>query len=185
MTLATYITVLGPVPVEKLYTLVDSMVNDSGEPSIVERTPGKISNRAGQGNRSMLDITYGLDGPIDEQVEGLIEYERERAAYPDEPDYGISDWYAPLPYCAKIRLDTAYGFDEPGIGSCSDLHGAIILAVAAFAADYATGIMWRNEYTGEWFEGFDGLDDFATNGASALSWFENLALPAMTKVGFQ
>ena len=77
----------------------------------------------------------------------------------------------------------ARDLDEPGIGSCNDLHAAIILAVAAFAADFGSSIMWRNEYTGEWFEGYDGLDDFALNGVSALAWFVNQVQPALAEMG--
>jgi hypothetical protein len=183
MTLATKIIILQPTPVEAVYNIVDAMVNDRGEPSIATREPGSIRNRIGQGNRSMLDITYAIDGPIDEQPDARREYEESRAKYPDDEDYGISDYYAPVSYCTKIDLDTGYGFQEEGIGGCSDLHAAIIMAVAAFAADYGSEIMWRNEFTGEWFSGLDGLDAFAGNAVSAMDWFQNTVKPLFASIG--
>lgn len=185
MSLATQIIVLQPAPAIRLYRVIDAMVNPTGNPSVMEEDRGGIHNRIGQGNRSMLDVTYAIDGPIDEQPAARAEYEKERADYPDEQDYGISSYYAPVPYCIKVRLDTGYGFNEDGIGGCNDLHAAIIMATYAWAAEFGADIMWYNEFSGVWSAGLDGLDEFARNGAEAQEWFQGTVKPFFNSQGFK
>lgn len=168
MTLATRIAFRTPVDPEAVYAVVDPMVNDRGVPSIVKRSPGRISNLTGQGNRSMLDVKFSSDGGV---LDDTAEYLAECARYEDEVRPLMHRFCVPGPYYLKVRLDTAYGYREEGIGGCSDLHGGIVKALIASFPE--ADIVWHNEYAGEWHEGLEGLDKFMGEDAFAMeSWFE-------------
>lgn len=178
MTLATRIIFRNPANPEKVYDLIDSLINDRGVPSEALRYPGEIRNTIGQGNRSMLDVTYAIDGPLDDTAEYLADM----ADYPDEIKRDpMERSCAPGPYCLMVRLDTTYDYHEDGIGGCSDLHGGIVLACLAAFPD--ADIAWYNEYQGTWHNGNEGMTEFADNALDAEMWFECMVKPALVASG--
>ena len=181
MTLATHIAVTKPVPAEDLYKLVDDMVRSPGRAeSIAYRAPGKIHNRIGQGNASMLDIEFAADGESITAVAPLHdEYRAELAEDGVIWDDVWEGWYPPVDYFATIGLDTAYGYRGPNGQTCSMLHGSIIIAVFQFALGHGAGIVWRNEFTGTWHDGLDGLDGLVQGGVDAVGWYENTIVPVI------
>lgn len=88
------------------------------------------------------------------------------------------EWFGPTGYLT-LSFDTSYGYrDERGRG-CSELHADYVVRLAAHLAERGIGIWWRNEFTGEWHDGIEGLDQFADNGTDAQDWFRNVAAPAI------
>lgn len=181
MTLATRIIFRNPVNPEEVYALCDALVNDRGVPSSVDRTPGEISNTIGQGNRSMLDVNFDAEGGTLDETPGYLadcaryeaEYGPEEAANPDP----MQRHCPPGPYFVKVRLDTSYGFSEPGIGGCADFHAGIIRALLAEFPE--GGIVWYNEYAGTWHEGDEGFDGLVTDGMAGTDWFLNVVSPVI------
>lgn len=180
MTLATQIAVTGPVPIDKLYDLVDGMVRPVGK-ATSDRTwePGVIHNRIGQGNASMLDIEFSIDGEMFDVVPLHAAYKEELAADEIVWDDVWEGWHPPVDFYAKIRLDTSYGWEGPVGETCSVLHASIVVAAHQFAAEHGAGVVWRNEYTGRWHPGVDGIAEFIGDGDAAMAWFTGTVQPVV------
>lgn len=95
----------------------------------------------------------------------------------DEP---VCDGSHHTPAChLMVDMDTAYGYTGPnGIG-CSGLHGTMIVRLGTMLQERGVPFSWRNEYTGELHQGFDGLDGLLSAGDEANAWFNGVALPAI------
>lgn len=128
MTLGTYIRIDQPVPVKPLLDHLTVLVG--GDPATAERVekPGMIANRLGQGFAAIVDIDYGLDGPL--QLEYLDVPDKWTVEH-DEP-------FTPAPAAIiQVDLDTAYGYrDEHGRG-CVELHRDLISATAEWVRERA------------------------------------------------
>lgn len=163
MTLATKFYITTPVPVERLWERLDGIVNPrrSVKPSKVDRFPGGIHNESGQGNKSMLFIDYGIDGPIPASPPKVEDGEE----YQHEP---------PADHMVKARLDTAYGFRTGGF-SCDDLHAAIILAAYDLAAEFSPDaqVGFHHEYSGVWYDSILDLSVLSGRAVEALAYFDS------------
>lgn len=69
--------------------------------------------------------------------------------------------------------------------SCSDLHARLIRALGQWCDGRGLPWKWQNEYTGEWHDAYDGLDEFgdAHKATGADNWFRNTVMPAITSGG--
>ena len=94
----------------------------------------------------------------------------------NEPAQGLCAWlfvyhganrtpyrHQPDPECdrpacwAEIALDTAYGYSGPE-GGCGSLHARILSELAPWLASKDVGWSWQNEWTGNIYQGTDGLE---------------------------
>lgn len=79
----------------------------------------------------------------------------------------------------KVNLDTGYGYSDSHGRGCADLHADLITALGQWLDEMGIGWSWENEFTGEIFQGYDGLADFGTAGKAATTWFKDVVLPAI------
>lgn len=154
--------------------------DDSGKWSEVEDPEiMDLSNQVGQGFDAWLLTKYRKNGPLytEDQYD---EYEDE-----DEED-GIHRYLTDPACFMKLDFDTAYGYTHPEIGGCSQLHAHYIVALHDWLATKGVRIKWQNEFTGDYFDGLDGLDDFAGDGDKARDWFKSILpgvlLHALTEI---
>lgn len=168
MTLSTYMLVLDPTDVEALYAEANRLVAGDREVR-VSREPGQIYNACGQGLDAWLTIAYGVDGPLDVELDTDVE----------EGEEPYQRW--PQPHAIRVNWDTAYGYRDSWGRTCNDLHAQYILGVGRWLSARGVRWCWQNEYTGEWFDGPAGLETLSESGAKAQDWFLNAALPAIAE----
>lgn len=84
------------------------------------------------------------------------------------------------PACwAEVSLDTAYGYSHPEHGSCGNLHAWLVANSGSWLDSRGVAWSWRNEFTGEVHQRFDGLSQLGGGGAEATDWFRNIVVPAL------
>jgi hypothetical protein len=169
MTLSTNIYILDPVDPLEVFNFVNKYLLNAENPRF-KHEPYKwgndpeimtLSNEGGQGFDAWFMSKYRKGGPL--YTEDQI----------DEEDY--DEPYLTDPACfMKLDFDTAYGYNVPGIGGCSQLHSRYIVALHAWLAAKGVRIKWQNEFTGEYHDGLDGLEEFAGNGDDAQAWFKSI-----------
>lgn len=125
-----------------------------------------ISTVIGQGLPGIVECDYHADGsPL---------------ASEDVYDEDEGEGYLSQRACqVQLSWDTGYGYEvRKGFG-CTELHARALVLLHASLPDGVT-MTWRNEYSGEVFDGLDGLPGFLGDGGAANDWFRNVALPAVT-----
>jgi hypothetical protein len=128
-----------------------------------------VGNEIGQGLPSMLLIHYGGDGPLRPSA----------SEHDDYCDDDCSGEYHDPAMFAKVNWDTTYGYRNPKVGGCADLHARLIAHLGQWLDARSIDWSWRNEFTGEVHHRYDGLDAFIGDGAEARSWFAGSVLPAI------
>jgi hypothetical protein len=165
MTLSTDMLVLDPTDVEALYSEANRLVA-AGIEVRVNRAAGEIHNAPGQGLPAWLEVTYGIDGPLDVELDA-DEVEEDGTPY--------QRW--PQPHAIRINWDTSYTYRDSQGRTCDDLHAAYIVTLGRWLDERGVRWCWHNEYTGEWFDGATGLETLSEAGAKAQDWFQSMALP--------
>jgi len=198
MTLNTSVAIHGPYNVQEIYAFCRTLLNtpEDVEP-ITGPKPGQergyrhgdrwIANPGGIGLDAWLWINYGADGPMvhrhdewcatelggkyDTTQEEIDEHAAEVAKNPTENGWaGI-----------EVSFDTAYGYrNEHGEG-CSELHARLIAELGNWLDARGLQWKWHNEYTGEWFDRFDSLAEFAGyhESSGADEWFRSVVTPVI------
>lgn len=186
MTLSTYF-VIGAVEspsatAEAVYQFCRTGLNtpDDVEPKREQDKCGysEIWHPAGIGLSAWLLMKYRPGGP---SMAECPRYDHE-----DDEEYAQSvEWHNGQPMnngfgCIQVNWDTAYSYRGPQGESCSELHAALIAALGVWCDKRGIAWKWKNEFTGEWFDGMDGLQEFAGDYANGPSqWFNNVAMPAI------
>lgn len=104
-------------------------------------------------------------------------------AYYDTPAEALANgaiydrW--PQPHAIRVNWDTSYSYRGPNGQSCNDLHAYYIVALGRWLSDRGIRWCWHNEYSGEWFDGVNGLETLSQAGAEAQDWFHAVAVPAI------
>lgn len=127
-------------------------------------TRASISTVPGQGLPAWTDCFYMTDGsPL--AAEDIYEGEGE-------------DRYLDQRAChLSVSWDTGYSYSDGGI-DCSTLHARAIVLLHSWLPD-GVKLRWVNEYSGDEYEGLDGLETLTAAGVEAGEWFRNVALPAI------
>ena len=90
----------------------------------------------------------------------------------DEAEHDPACW-------VEISIDTAYGYrDRQGRG-CGALHAELVDLIGAWLDERQISWRWMNEFTGQVFNGRDGLHTLGQSGEEAREWFTNRALPVI------
>lgn len=147
MTLATTIRIEQPTDPRALLNFLTELVGGDPETALRYDMPGKIGNRVGQGFSAIVEVSYGLDGPLDlEYLDHESDFDIEwKTQHPDDLD---NQPFVPAPTAAvQVDLDTTYGYrDDLGRG-CVELHRDLAVAVA----EYVGAPVWFNlDINGEW-----------------------------------
>lgn len=174
MTLSTDIGIIGGnASAREAYDFINSFLSPGRTPMIDaegwnrDGTIKYLGNRPGQGLPAWLGITYREGAPLHEEDTF------------SEPDEYIEEPYLLSKACDfKINFDTAYGYRDE-FGGCSDLHTRYIIALNAWITAKGGHLWWHNEFTGDYFDGVNGLDEFGQGGLEAREWFEGTVKPAV------
>lgn len=175
MTLNTNIYILDPVDPQEVFNFCNKALLKASnprfkhEPDTWEEDPEimDLSNEGGQGFPAWLCTKY--------RKGGMPLYAEDH--YDSWGDG--EDPYLASPACfMALDFDTAYGYRDE-YGGCSDLHGRYIVALYNWLKEKSVRIKWMNEYTGDIYEGIDGLDTLFKGGDEANEWFRNTVIPAI------
>jgi hypothetical protein len=151
MTLSTYVRVIDPIAARPVFDFCRDMLGctDANPWEATTWGDGKaLMNKIGQGLPSMLIVEYGPDGPLPAS---------------DDPHFG-----PPTQAALSVNFDTAYGYKTATGAGCADLHAWLVRELGAWLDRRGHKWMWQNEFTGEWFNGSDGLDAFGDADRGAL-----------------
>jgi hypothetical protein len=132
--------------------------------------PDSIWNEPAQGLDAWLIVSGDPHGR---------EYRRDRAE-PHDEDCEPGCGYQHPPACwLEVSLDTAYGYNGPE-GSCGGLHARLIMELGQWLDSRGKEHWsWRNEFTGDIHQRYDGLDELIGDSLQAQSWFRTFVVPAI------
>jgi hypothetical protein len=160
MTLSTDIYLTGNVNAREVFDFCNKLIG-AQDPNFLNEVSNwrdgqwSYMNEPGQGFPAWLSVYYRMDGPLAAE-DVWTEDDGER-------------WLDQKACTVKVNFDTGY-FYRDEFGGCSDLHGRYITMLNLWAEERHIDLEWRNEYSGEYFEGTDGLKDFGGDGAKATEW---------------
>ena len=186
MTLSTLIAIGNPYPVREIFDFARSLIG-TPEGTEVDTGPNRsetngirwIGNPCGIGLPAWLVVEYGIDGPFP-----LHEHDRfcsvelggEWNTTQESIDYHAAD-------IAADPQENGWAATVVDNGeSCSNLHARLVFELGQWLDAKGLPWKWHNEYTGEWFDRYDGLESFGDfHRASGVDeWFRNRVLPAIT-----
>lgn len=202
MTFNTTIVIGNPLPVRELFDFCNGLL---GAPADVKwKQQDCDGNRLGQreilnepmqGLPAWLWIYYGADGPMRHAHTKYCATEVGPAKWDDDGKYPVTandiaeheaeiaadptrnGWAA-----IEVTFDTAYGYVADDGTRCTQLHARYVAQFGAWLDKRGAPWRWQNEYTGEWFDGYDGLRDFAEDDA-ATGWFDSQVAPVLRSMG--
>lgn len=153
MTLNTTIAIHEPLPVREVLTECRRLLHAPDRVPVVEGTSDlrgsrHLSHPIDQGLAALLDIYYGADGPL-----GPWRGYEEFCDPAEDPEQ--SGWSAIV-----VTFDTGYAYRADNGARCSDLHAWLVTQLGQWLDGRGKTWRWQNEYTGEWFDGHDGIADF-------------------------
>ena len=166
MTLNTRIYVHGPIDYREVFAKCDQLIGANGGTRFRDE-PGVISNEPDQGLCAWLDVHHGDGGPYLKDPEPCDEYCEPGCDFPHDP----ACWLV-------ASFDTAYSYHGAD-GGCGDLHARIVAELGRWLDSKGITWSWRNEFTGDIHQGYDGLTDLGAGGLEALEWFATEVLPAI------
>ena len=167
MTLDTRIAIGGPYNAHEVFRFCRTLL---GTPEHIEPRHGEgadhlSAGRAGQkmiGNpyggsvSTWLQIWYGADGPMVHQCDELCPTEDR-----DDHDRWVADNPTRNGWAAiEVSFDTDYGYRWQNGESSSALHARLVTALGRWLDERGLPWKWRNAYTDEWFDRYEGLDEF-------------------------
>lgn len=183
MTLNTSVAIGKPHNVREIFDFCRLLLNtpagtpvETG-PSNSERPWRKgqkwINNPCCVGLDAWLRLYYGADGPMSHTCDAICNADCIEATSDDPTENG---WTA-----IEVTFDTAYGYRTDDGESCSDLHARLVRALGQWLDARGLPWKWQNEFTGEWFDRYEGLDTFgnAFRSTGAEDWFTNVVQPAI------
>jgi hypothetical protein len=199
MTLSTYLaaTVTEDVArvAEELYQVNREML---GTPDAVEPIRGpeeydgpgvrRIDHRPGIGLPAWLLMNYRAEGSKAIPFTPDSDWEYEGDELEEERRYHERDPWRNGTASIQVNWDTAYSYRGPHGESCSDLHALYIEHVGRWLDERGIDWHWKNEYTGEWHHGRDGLAEFSRfhrPGGDADNWFQGVMAAIRANGGVQ
>lgn len=169
MTLSTYVYVKDPVDYRELFVKCNQLIG-AHEHVEFREDDDSIHNLPGQGLCAWLLLYHGHGKPYC-TAEQAATCDEDCEQPCDGDHYDRACW-------AKVNFDTGYSFSGPD-GGCGDLHARIVAELGAWLDERGVDWEWRNEFTGEVHQRYNGLTDLGRGGAEATTWFRNIAAPAI------
>lgn len=183
MTLSTYIYVHGRVSMPELFTACQSALTDHDGPDF--RGPAaqrweddKLGgdacrmNKPGQDLPAWLLLYHNVDVPL---VADAAAHDQYCDADCDGGSHDPAHWL-------RVNFDTAYGYRGAGGMGCGTLHAILVAVIGKWLDARGVAWSWRNEFTGEVHQRYDGLRELADGGEAANKWFETMVKPAIARM---
>jgi hypothetical protein len=205
MTLDTRIAIraVAPVSAREIFLYCRTLLDTPDHVSI--RDEVEKGNRKGQKSLwhepgidldGWLIMYYGADGPMTHVHTDSCETEvgwakwdlpKKRYKVTAEDVREHEEWVASDPTengwaTVEVSIDTGYSFMNERGESCSDRHARFVHELGLWLDQRGCEWKWKNEYTGEWHDGREGLVDFGSyhmSESGPAEWFALKALPAI------
>lgn len=124
-------------------------------------SPNSISTTPGQGLPAWTFIHHGADGA----------WRAPEAKHEDD---------VPQPrHFAAIKFNTVYSYTGPNDIDCTQLHALLMHDVADWLEPQGIPWQWRNEYTDEIHDQYEGFEAFIGHGIDAMQWLNTVVIPAI------
>lgn len=200
MTLNTSIAIGKPYSVREVFDFCRKLLNTpDATPFFQEDSHSwgckEIRNPGGIGLDAWLWIYYGADGPITHVHDEWCPTEVGPAKWDDDGEYIVTqeeidnhaEWIATDPTkngwaAIEVTFDTSYGHRNRRGERCDQLHTRLVAELGRWLDDRGLPWKWQNEYTGEWFDRYEGLAGLAGahRSSGAEEWFQKQVLPLIT-----
>ena len=169
MTLDTRIYVLDKIDYREVFIKCNQLIG-ADEGTRFTDTGNSLWNAPGQGLCALLDVTSGGDVPLVQAGEHsrYCDGEADECSTP----CGTPCWL-------EVSFDTAYGYRGDNGERCGDLHARLVAELGQWLDTKGLRWRWRNEFTGQVFDRYDGLTELGRGGAEATSWYRDIAAPAI------
>jgi len=176
MTLSTNVYILDKVDPQEVFDYCNNHLLHAKNPktSILDPKWEKdedvtgLENEPGQGIPAWLITKFRKSG---EMLYPKDLTQNEYFGEDEESAWG-SRLYVPACYM-DLDFDTSYSY-RSALGDCNALHAFFILSLYNWLKGKGVRIKWKNEYTGEIFDGLDGLSEFFHAGSEAQEWFRTV-----------
>lgn len=174
MTLSTDLVIVDPIDARKVFDFTLALVAEGfpRDPKWEhDEDRRRYSTTVGQGLPAWTFVHYATDGPL------LVESEEEWREWAEE-----GETFDPPPcneHCIRIDWDTGYSYRGTNGEGCGDLHARYVATVGHWLDEQGKRWWWKNEFTGEWHNGHEGLDSLGNAGDDARSWFVGTVRPAI------
>lgn len=204
MTLDTRIAIrtTAPTSAREVFQYCRALLNTPADVPVEERVgeghrqgQRELANPCGIGLDAWLIVYYGADGPMHHVCTEWCETEVGPAKWDKtgKVQHTAEDVAEHREYIAEkpttngwatieISIDTSYGFMNDRGESCSDRHARFIAELGEWLDQRGCAWKWQNEYTCEWFDRYDGLEDFGnfhTSDGGPAQWFADMVMPAV------
>lgn len=126
-----------------------------------------IYNHPGQGLCALLDVRYRPE----EALYATTSHEDYCEPDCDYHPHSLLRW-------SEVSFDTAYSYNDGGCG-CGDLHARLVAELGQWLDGKGIRWSWKNGFTGEIHERYDGLLDLGSDGAEASMWYRDIVAPAL------
>ncbi len=157
MTLTTKVAITTPcLKPRSVFDFCQTLIGASPDVQVIDDPDGWM-NRPDQGLLALMWVRYGPDGPIKRDCD---------CDYLDPPDR-CSECRSPEAF-VEASFDTPYGVETDEGGSCTDLHAALVYALGDWCDRHSLTWAWRDEFTGAWHQGREGLDTFGNRKLATL-----------------
>lgn len=148
MTLDTRIYVHGRVDYRQVFDAVNQLLGAT-EMTRFDVRPDSVGNLPGQGLPAWLIVYCDPSGMSPHRPAG------QHGVYCAGEEDGCMEPCA-VPCWLEVSVDTAYGYWGPE-GGCGGLHAWIITELGEWLDSRGLKWSWRNEFTGDVYQGTEGL----------------------------
>lgn len=174
MTLTTKMRIIEPHPIKPVWAELNRLIGSTGARTKeyhqgeayftpTNGTPpwlcrnNQILNEPGQGFPALIDIEWGADGPLNDELS--CDEDNCPAEYGtcDNPDHLARKSYDGPVASIEMSFDTPYGYRAANGAGCSDIHAYIIYEMGKWLTARDLTWWWYDEFRGEWHEGFAEL----------------------------
>jgi hypothetical protein len=169
VTLSTYVYVKDRVDHRAMFTRCNQLIG-ADEGTKFREDDDSIHNLPDQGLCAWLLIYHGHGEPHT-TPEAAARHDEDCEPDCDGDHYDRACW-------ARVNFDTTYSYSGPD-GGCGDLHARLVAELGAWLDERGIDWEWRNEFTGQVHQRYDGLTELGGGGAEASDWFRNIARPAI------
>lgn len=163
VTLSTEVYIHDKVDAREVWEYCNELIGATPTVRFTEDESG-FHNGIGQGFSALLSVSRS-DG--------------EPEAHDEWCDEDCSGKYHKLAHWVLVDFDTGYSYRGDNGEGCGDLHALLVAKLGKWLDAKGLRWSWRNEFTGDVHQSYDGLSELGSGGREASSWFFNTVLPVI------